>query len=230
MPIKMFDLAGADDACRFSPHCWRTRMALAHKGLDAETVPWRFTEKDAIAASGQGMVPVIEDGGTVVHDSWQIALYLDRTYPDRPPLMAGPEATALARFVRGWTDKVLHPHVVKCILTDLFGRLHEKDQPYFRESREKRFGTTLEAFAGDQQAAIAALHKAIVPLADTLGDNDFVAGDAPANADYIVFGAFQWARTSSPVDILPPDSPIAAWRQRMLDLFDGLAAGTPAAA
>jgi glutathione S-transferase len=62
MPIVMYDLAGADPALRFSPYCWRIRMALAHKGLDVETVPWRFTDKDVIAFSGQGRVPVIRDG------------------------------------------------------------------------------------------------------------------------------------------------------------------------
>jgi glutathione S-transferase len=58
----MWDLAGADPAVRFSPYCWRVRMALAHKGLSAETIPWRFTEKNLIAFSGQGLVPVIRDG------------------------------------------------------------------------------------------------------------------------------------------------------------------------
>ena len=42
--IKMYDLAGADEKRRFSPYCWRIRMALAHKGLDVECMPWRFTE------------------------------------------------------------------------------------------------------------------------------------------------------------------------------------------
>ena len=28
MAIEMFDLAGADEALRFSPYCWRIRMAL----------------------------------------------------------------------------------------------------------------------------------------------------------------------------------------------------------
>ena len=41
----LYDLAGAQDDRRFSPYCWRTRMALAHKGLSVDTVPWRFTTK-----------------------------------------------------------------------------------------------------------------------------------------------------------------------------------------
>src|SRR6266446_7829836 len=59
MAIKLYDLAGAETDRRFSPYCWRARMALAHKGLEVETIPWRFAEKDAIAFSGQGRVPVL---------------------------------------------------------------------------------------------------------------------------------------------------------------------------
>ena len=33
MAITLYDLAGADEHRRFSPYCWRTKMALAHKGL-----------------------------------------------------------------------------------------------------------------------------------------------------------------------------------------------------
>ena len=49
MTLKLFELVGADAERPFSPFCWRIRMALAHKGLAAETIPWCFTEKDAIA-------------------------------------------------------------------------------------------------------------------------------------------------------------------------------------
>ena len=69
MAIKLYDLAGAEDDRRFSPNCWRSRMALKHKGLEFETIPWRFTEKDAIAFSGQGLVPVLVDGSNIIHDS-----------------------------------------------------------------------------------------------------------------------------------------------------------------
>ncbi len=62
--MKLYDLAGADNDLRFSPNCWRIKMALEHKGLVAETVPWHFVEKDAIAFSGQKAVPVLVDGDT----------------------------------------------------------------------------------------------------------------------------------------------------------------------
>ena len=59
MRIKLYDLAGAEDARRFSPPCWRVKMALKHLGLQAEEIPWRFTEKEAISFSGQKLVPVL---------------------------------------------------------------------------------------------------------------------------------------------------------------------------
>jgi Glutathione S-transferase, N-terminal domain len=64
MGLQLYDLAGAEPERRFSPYCWRIKMVLAHKGLPFDTIPWRFTDKDAIAFSGQGrrsMCP-ISDG------------------------------------------------------------------------------------------------------------------------------------------------------------------------
>jgi glutathione S-transferase len=62
MGLQLYDLAGAEPERRFSPYCWRTKMALAHKGLPFDTIPWRFADKDVIAFSGQGRVPVLVDG------------------------------------------------------------------------------------------------------------------------------------------------------------------------
>lgn len=70
--MKLYDLAGASDELRFSPNCWRIKMALAHKGLSVEAVPWRFVEKEAIAFSGQKTVPVLVDADTVVSDSGRL--------------------------------------------------------------------------------------------------------------------------------------------------------------
>lgn len=39
-PIKVWELAGADPKCVFSPFCWASRLALIHKGLEYESVPW----------------------------------------------------------------------------------------------------------------------------------------------------------------------------------------------
>ena len=220
--IKLWDLVGAEDDRAFSPYCWRTKMALAHKGLAFEAIPWRFTEKERLAFSGQALVPVLQDGERVVSDSWAIAQHLDERYPAKP-LFGGGEAKALAFFVKNWTERVVHLALLKVVIVDLHGNLAEKDKPYFRESREKRFGKTLEQVAGNQSEQIAALRVSLDPMRPALASQAFVCGDAPAYADYILFGAFQWARVMSPARLLEKDDPLHAWRERMLDLHGGLA-------
>ena len=237
MTIMLYELTAGEDDRRFSPYCWRIRMALAHKGLAAETIPWRFNEKEAIAFSGSGTVPVLVDGvrtakdrasavkddARVVADSWAIAQYLDQAYPDRPRLFGDEEARALTFFFKHWCERTLHAPILRAVIMDLYNGLHEKDKPYFRTSREKRFGKTLEEVAADQAGAIAALRSALDPLRPVLAEQPFVSGRAPGFADYILFGAFQWPRVVSPMKLLVPDDPVYAWRERLLDLHDGLA-------
>lgn len=220
--IKLWDLVAAEDDRAFSPYCWRTKMAMAHKGLEWQSVPWRFTEKERLAFSGQALVPVIEDGARVVHDSWAIAQYLDEAYPVRP-LFEGPQAKGLAFFVKQWTERTLHLAVLRAVVLDLHAGLAEKDRAYFRESREKRFGKTLEAFAGDRSEAVAAVRAALDPARAALAGQPFLCGAAPGYADYVLFGAFMWARAVSPVQLLAPDDAVHAWRERLLDAHGGLA-------
>lgn len=227
MSRVLYDLAGADPALRFSPFCWRTRMALAHKDLTVETIPWRFTETDRIAFSGQGLVPVLVDGDRTLHDFWAIAEYLEDAYPHRPSLFGGPEAQAVTRFVNGWTDSILHPWIARMVVRDVLDCLAAEDAGYFRASREARFATTLEAFVAPREASLTAFRKDLQPVRLALRGQAFLAGEAPAYADYIVFGAFMWARAVSPFRLLEADDPVHAWRGRMLAMFDGLAANAP---
>ncbi len=221
--IRMFDLAGADDELRFSPNCWRTRLALAHKGLPVETVAWRFTEKDRIASSGQGKVPVLVVGDRWLHESWDIAEYLEDHYPQAPSLFGCAQGRATARFINQWSSSVLHPAVARVVVPDIPAALHEKDRAYFRSTREAAFGRSLDAIAGEREQALAALRQLLTPLRSVLEQQPFVAGASPAYADHCVFGAFQWARVISPLALTEPDDAVSAWVERMLDAYGGLA-------
>jgi glutathione S-transferase len=227
MAIKMYDLAGAEPARRFSPFCWRIKMALAHKGLEVETIPWRFSDKAVIAPFNSERVPVIIDDGRAIADSWKIACYLDDNYPQRPSLFGGAPARAVARFINQWADTVLNGAVVRMVLIDVYDRIDAGDRAYFRESREKRFGTTLEAVCADRESRLAELRGLLEPLRQTLGAQPFVGGEAPLYPDYILFGAFQFARSASPFRLLEQSDPVNAWRERLLDAFGGLARGAP---
>lgn len=227
MTLTLYDLVGKDDR-RFSPHCWRTRMALAHKGLDAEVVPWKFTEKDKIAFSGQGMVPVLSDGDTTVHDSWSIAVYLEDGYPDRPSLFGGAVGRGVTRTLNHWVNMQLHPALIRVIIGDIFAHLHPDDVEYFRTSREKRFGKPIEELHAAREGLIDPLKVTLQPIEMTLAEQDFICGAAPAYGDYLVFGAFQWMRSISP---LPISSVAGAhtckWITRICGLYDGLADSVP---
>ena len=228
MTITLYDLAGAEPNRRFSPFCWRVRMALAHKGLAVETVPWGFTEKDRLPEPNAGRVPVIVDGGTVVHDSTAIADYLEEHYADRPTLFGGETGRALARFVQNWTETVLQAGIIPLVVLDIHRHSRPQDQDYFRRSREERFGKILEEVVRDREARLPAFRVSLDPLRRTVERQDFISGEAPAYPDYIVFGAFQWARAISDFELLAADDSVRAWRRRMFDLYGGLARSVPA--
>jgi glutathione S-transferase len=223
MAIMLYDLAAAEDDRRFSPYCWRVKMALKHKGLDFETVPWRMVEKDVIAPFKSQTVPVLVDGNQSVYDSWAIAVYLDEVYPSRPRLFGSTEARTLCDFFNQWVIKALHPPLFRVIILDIFNKLHPMDKAYFRGSREKRFGMTLEQLGADPKGAVAAFRGALEPVRPVLVQNPFLGGNGPSFADYILFGTFQWARTVSPTRLLEPDDPVYAWRERLLKMYDGYA-------
>ncbi len=221
MPIRLYDLAGAEDDRRFSPPCWQVKMALQHKGLDVEEIPWRLTEKDAIAFSAQGNVPVLVDGNKTVTDSWEIVRYLEATYPDCSSLFGEKMGESGALFIKFWCAQAINPILFQIILPDLFQHLHEKDKAYFRESREKLIGMTLEEAAAPNDATLTALQTALTPLRQVLEQQPFVSGLQPYFADYVVFAQFQWARALCPIQLLAKDDPIYHWRDRLLDAFDG---------
>jgi glutathione S-transferase len=199
MGLQLYDLAGAEPDRRFSPYCWRTKLALMHKGLAFDTVSWRLTDKDAIAFSGQGRVPVIIDGNHVVFDSWTIATYLEDAYPDRPSLFAGEGGRAVTRFVNTWADGVLVSGIARLIVTDILTQLHEKDRAYFRETREKRFGATLETVTENRETDVVAFRKTLEPVRTLLATQPYFGGGLPAYADYAVVRLFSVGAMHKPI-------------------------------
>lgn len=227
MSFQLYELVGTDAERPFSPYCWRTRMALAHKGLEAHSIPWRFTEKSAIAAHGSDRVPVLLHGESPVVDSWVIANYLEDKFPDRPSLFGGEGGRNLLRLINCWGDIAIVGGIFPMIVADIASHLGPPDLAYFRKSREARLGRGLEAVSAERDKAVLAFQKSLEPMRQTLKAQPYLGGVAPNYADYIVFGGFQWARVVSPFKLLEADDPIYTWRKRLLDAFDGLAGKSP---
>jgi len=230
MTILLYDLVGADAGRPFSPHCWKAKMALAHKGLDFEAVPTPFLDVPKVEGGVSKTVPVIRDGDRVVADSFAIALYLENAYPDRPTLFGGEGGKAMARFIERWSQTNLHPFKTTAAVIDIHRGLGPLDKVYFRESREKRLGKTLEEVSAGREAGLAAYRATLEPLRSMLSYQPFIGGQSPLFCDYIVFGAFQWVRIMSPFRLLDADDPVAAWFERCLDLHGGIGRKVSAAA
>ena len=230
MPITLYELAAANPEIRFSPYCWRTRFALAHKGLEVEGVPWHFTQPERLAFSGQAKVPVLVDGEQVVSDSWEIAKYLDAAYPDRPSLFGGEAGLAHAAFINAWADGVLNPGISRLIVADILPALRPEDHGYFRQSRERNFGMPLADVIAGRETRVEAWRQSLAPIRLTLRRQPWLGGDAPDYADYIVLGSLQWPRCISRFPLLEADDPVAEYLARGLALFGGLGANAPTVA
>ena len=160
-------------------------------------------------------------------DSWTIACYLDETYGRAPALFGGDIARATTRFIHAWGDQRQAGDLVPMLVLDAWKHVHPADRGYFRQTRERRMGRTLEDVVADRDTVLPRFRTALEPLRSILSTQPFVCGDRAAYADYIAFSHFQWARSVSPYRLLEPEDPVYGWRERMLDLFDGLARREP---
>ena len=85
----------------------RVTLALAHKKLPVESVvidPEDRTEVRRV--SGQDLVPVLEDGDRVVHDSMEIVRYLEERYSQNPLYPKDPTRRAEMLIFIDWFNRV----------------------------------------------------------------------------------------------------------------------------
>ncbi len=216
---KLYDLAGADETFRFSPYCWRIKLALAHKNLPFETVPWRFTDKEAIAFADTTKVPVLVDGTHTIADSQAIAEYLETEYSNEASLFGDPPSRALTRFIKAWVEDALHPAIGRLVMPTLVEKLAPQDQAYFRESREGMLKMSFEDLQAAREDNLKAFKRVLNPVRTTLNVQAFLAGSAPSYADHILYGALIWARSASNPRLLDDEPEILAWMDAVLATY-----------
>ena len=208
--LTLYDLCGADDL-RFSPYCFRAKLALAVKGVAYETIPVPFTGISGIGRGSFRTVPVLVDGDVKVGDSFAIAEHLEANH-DGPTLFPGGAAgRTLARLVEGLMNGLVQPAISPLIAADIHARLQEVDKDYFRQSREQRFGRTLEEAQADRPARLPELRRMLVPLRHALKDRPFLGGAAPAFADAIAFGTLAWPAAIGTLDLVGEDAVLGPW-------------------
>jgi glutathione S-transferase len=149
----------------FSTNVERVALALAHKGLEVESIWVDPSDRSIVReASGQELVPVLVEDGTVVVDSTAILAYLEERYPERPlyPEDAAPRAE-MELFV-DWFNRVwkVPPNAIEAEL----GR--------------KRPDAALIAELGGRMAAALDLFERLLDGRGHLVGEDFSAADCVA--------------------------------------------------
>ena len=153
----------------------RVALALAHKGLEVESIEIDWDDRSPVeAVSGQSLVPVIQDDGgdgEVVSDSARILRYLERCYPE-PPLFPSDPAR------RAEMD----------VFIDWFNEVWKYSPNTIEEELEE----------GSPDAAVIERHSALMVermgLFERLLDGrDFIMGDAVTAADFVAFPFLKYA-------------------------------------
>lgn len=222
MGRHLFELTTAD-GCSISPYVWRTKFALARKGLAYGSEPVGFTGIGVIGPGAFATLPVLQDGDEWIGDSWAIANYLDRAYPPQP-LFSSAAEHATVRFFDRWMAVEIVANIFRICALDIYNRLRDADRAYFRASREQRLGQSLDTAHEQRDRYLPTLHQSLQPLRLVLRDQRFVGGEEPGYADYIAAGAMIWGGSIATVALLPNSDELLPWLRRCLDLHGGVGA------
>ena len=210
--IKLYELSGKNNI-RFSPYCWRTRMALNYKKLDFKTVPVKFTEKKLIEFSNQKLLPVLVDQNAIVSNSFDIAIYLDKKYPANQKLFIKSDMS-FDIFINQWADKMLNGALIKIVINDITNHLDPKDKDYFIDSRTKRFGMSPESMADKSTDSLNQLYKYISFLNSILEKQEFISGDDIGYSDFIIAGSLKWGMQVCDITLIDEKN------KKMLDWYN----------
>jgi len=220
--ITLYDLQLAS-GCTISPFVWATKYAIAHKGFEIEAVPGGFTGIAERTGGRSERLPVIVDDGEWVLDSWLIAEYLDRKYPDRPRLIPDPSSKPLIEFLEGWLWRTAIGPWFRAYIVDYRNLSLPQDHQYVTETRERMLGgRKLEEVSEEGKKQLAQVPPTLQPFRDILRDRPWLGGDKPTYADYRALSVFLWCASVATTPPLTEDDPLRDWLDRGFDLYGGL--------
>jgi glutathione S-transferase len=192
---------------KVSPYAAKVRAILRYKGIAfAEKIVDPLDRRELKRLSGQILVPVLQDGETVVADSTAIARFLDERYPQKPILPKDPALRARALLLEEWADEGL-PRVVQPVRWLLPGNV-EKSCALMRSSYpEGKFQDAKWKLI--QEVLIWGMRRQYAPrppmklkptrilnrlaecmdyLDGALAETGWLAGPEPSVADFAVYG------------------------------------------
>ncbi|KAK7682716.1 hypothetical protein QCA50_014099 [Cerrena zonata] len=215
-PIVLYDIPGRNPKYpAWSPSTWRTRYALAFKGLPFRTEWIEYPDieptckklgakhtRTRLDGTPVYTVPVISDPNTetAVEDSLNIAKYLDMTYPDTPRLFPDNTFVLHSAFTE-FLEPITRSFVPNTILAvcDNFSPISAE---YFRRVQEQTFGVVLEDLVpSDEESKMNKWNEArdgfdkIAGWFEKSGNNgSFVMGDTITYADIDLVSRLIWVK------------------------------------
>jgi glutathione S-transferase len=229
----------------------KVRLILDYKQLEyrkIEVTPG-VGQLELMQKSGSRQVPVLKDGGTYIADSTEIALYLERKYPDHPILPTDALTKGQCLLMEEWADVSIGAKGRKAFI----GALNQNQN--FRTSLLPANtpdlvktavgaipGAVLDVlgtgvgFGGDAvKEAKKSLTQDLEALCLILQEQPYLTGDTPTLADLAVAGLSIYLKfpTGSYLDIPDPlkgkgipglgdnlaFEPFFAWRDRLYTDF-----------
>ena len=163
----------------FSTNVERVALALAHKGLEVESVVISYEDRSQVVeVSGQGLVPVLVDGDEVVPDSTRILRHLEARWPDPPLFPRDPARRAELDVFLDWFNEVWKgpPNAIE----------EELERPQPDECR-------VEALSGLMRASLDRFEA-------MLNGRDHLFGDDFSAADCAAFPFLKYAKLRDPED------------------------------
>jgi glutathione S-transferase len=163
----------------FSTNVERVALALAHKGLEAESVVISYEDRSPVVeVSGQGLVPVLVDGDVVVPDSVAILRYVEEKWPDPPLFPSDPARRAELDVFLDWFHEVwkVAPNTIEEEL-----ERHDPDHARVKE-------------------LAARMHDSLDLFDRLLDGRDHLFGDDLSAADCAVFPFLKYAKLRDPAD------------------------------
>ncbi len=169
----------------FSTNCERVSLALAHKGLEVESVVIDYSDRTQVEeVSGQELVPVIDDDGEVIPDSTAILRHLEDRYPDPPLFPSEPARRAeldvfLDWFNESWKNA---PNAIELELETIGELQHEEPDTRLVEAEAEKMRSSLDLFEA------------------LLSDRDFLMGNSVSAADFAAYPFLKYGVGRDPED------------------------------
>ncbi|KAJ3833146.1 hypothetical protein F5878DRAFT_421783 [Lentinula raphanica] len=216
--IIFYDIPFAKGNICWSSNTWKARYCLNYKRLTYRTewveypdikplcikigaAPTSFDDK----GDAEYTLPVIydENTGQVVSESFNIAVYLDTTYPDTPRVFPPGTKALQAAFVH-YAGLQIGRVIGDFLRPVVYEKLPPgKSQEYFRRTREEFYKVKIEDLAPRGEARVREWKKfenALVLFSKHFGrttdeaGGEFICGKEPSFADFVMAGLLQWCK------------------------------------